>query len=1336
MTIPFRPAGPFRAGYRPGEPVVLPDLTVLPDPNRPPLLTADMLPNNRRMLDRLHQYDLNYAGQNFPAAFGSGLLGAVQSIGTVPADLARAAVTPGASLLEALLGGGPLTQRAFQSADAITGNDPNAPMAGVASTLGTLADPGILEGAVAGLKRGAPKVASSFLDILHDEVGSVPRKRGKAEAIRQAFDAAEAANPQTAFPKAPSQGVPSNPITTPPEQMSPVERELNSAIAGLAQAEQLKSQGMQLHPEAQAALNQRYQEALAAWNGTQGPPKTALTLSHFSPIKGLTTIDPAKAGTGSVVSGAERATGAKGAHYFIEGDGRRYEAAFDPKYSPSLTRYDVKGDFALYDTATDPDGLAAKYAGKNRKRFERELLSRGYDGFTNTDDSKQFKQTAVLLKPQTPVGARGPNPDIQSVVDRLGLKSSALPEVAAVDPARGKEMAGIYDKLVNEPNNPEVRSAYRAFVDETKAQFQALKDAGYRFEFVTQDPYKNSAEVMADLRNNKRLKVFKTPEGGHPLMTPEENDIFRAVHDAIGHGAGGYQFGPIGEENAFRKHLAMYSPEAQRAMATETRGQNSWVNFGPNSHLKMIERPFAEQKAALWPTEYLTDYGQMPPERVTGAAVRLDKTGETFAGAHHPDAWEAAGKAYGLTGEQMYHQHPGEHGFMTSTGRFLDENQALDFAKKNKLVPEGFNTDEGRLHTSDMVPSANPVKSQLEKKYGSDEALGVTRESEDDPHLLPNGDEYGVCTNCAAHVVEREGGKIVGWEEGTNKSAGLNRMMAGDGHDFAITHNGRYLVDPWAKAFAGYTDQTVFDLHDPADAAKVKELYGDPKEWKQRNIGHYSEWEPFNAKDPGRPVPAPGTMHEGDKGYDFKEVLKKQKAKPQPEGRFLTAPDGSIHGEIPLPADMGGGTLKGVIPPKEGVLPNGLAADRFFKNTFFKGVAGKKEGDITRLPMTRYGYETHNAIHDVEVDPAGNRTYRTNGKIVDPSRFHLAAEERYGLPPSGPVPEEMRHNAPIQTQIKRGPLSTTVEGGWSPPAVHTGGPLFDLSRLHELPNITAQSPFPQPPGPARENTLDYLAPVLRRITSPGYRQRALEGLQAGGAAWYNSEPLYQRFVSELGPVEGKKRFDLFQELMGATSPRARVPINIRLASNLFHKLMTGSEGPLFSLGNKAAEPGYGTLAMDTHLKKTRTVLETGAADPINDPKTARYAGALKGNYSGVPLDVHMAKNMKLVSSTGKKLDAPPSNAYGLLENLFVKEAARAGVAPAQYQAGAWIGNAGKSSHIANVDPFLKVFDDRIAATAKRMGQSKEKTLRDFINGSIPLWALGGLYAGGAGKESQ
>lgn len=271
----------------------------------------------------------------------------------------------------------------------------------------------------------------------------------------------------------------------------------------------------------------------------------------------------------------------------------------------------------VYDWAADPHGVvdvAQRIAAEHGVHgpgvasvAEQILAARGYAGYRAGPTVAMFEPVPVLA---------GANRDVLDVARRYreasGIVGQALPRVpAAVDRAAGEVMARSYERLVSKPNDPAVREAYRQFMDETRAQYKQLQDAGYTFEFVDTDPYKNSAEMLRDLRENKHLRVFKSEEGGHPILTPEENDIFRAVHDAIGHGQFGYQFGPRGEENAFRAHAELYSPLARRAMATETRGQNSWVNFGPHAGKPVKERPFAEQKAALWPEGLMGDYPEV-----------------------------------------------------------------------------------------------------------------------------------------------------------------------------------------------------------------------------------------------------------------------------------------------------------------------------------------------------------------------------------------------------------------------------------------------------------------------------------------------------------------------------------------------------------------------------------------------------------------------------------------------------------------------------------------------------------------------------------------------------
>ena len=84
------------------------------------------------------------------------------------------------------------------------------------------------------------------------------------------------------------------------------------------------------------------------------------------------------------------------------------------------------------------------------------------------------------------------------------------------------------------------------------------------------------------------------------------NDLFRAVHDAFGHGLEGSGFRATGEENAWQAHVRLFTGSAVAALTSETRGQNSWLNFGPygeqNRDAKIEDTIFADQKIGLMPS--------------------------------------------------------------------------------------------------------------------------------------------------------------------------------------------------------------------------------------------------------------------------------------------------------------------------------------------------------------------------------------------------------------------------------------------------------------------------------------------------------------------------------------------------------------------------------------------------------------------------------------------------------------------------------------------------------------------------------------------------------------
>lgn len=241
---------------------------------------------------------------------------------------------------------------------------------------------------------------------------------------------------------------------------------------------------------------------------------------------------------------------------------------------------------------------------------------------------------AGRLSDGTLVGAK-PDLNLRQVADdymlyQLGRRHVPPAEYVKADPVRGARIARAFEVMQHTPRLILVARCYLAFMFETRSQYQYLAQAGYTFEFypADRDPYPlGPRQSLLDLQNNRHMYVWPTTSGfgmgsndekypHNPLLLHALslrwggkpvtfNDLFRAVHDAFGHAAEGVGFRADGEENAWRIHSRMYTWPARRAMTTETRGQNSWVNFGPhgerNRQANQAETIYADQKVGLLP---------------------------------------------------------------------------------------------------------------------------------------------------------------------------------------------------------------------------------------------------------------------------------------------------------------------------------------------------------------------------------------------------------------------------------------------------------------------------------------------------------------------------------------------------------------------------------------------------------------------------------------------------------------------------------------------------------------------------------------------------------------
>jgi len=330
----------------------------------------------------------------------------------------------------------------------------------------------------------------------------------------------------------------------------------------------------------------------------------------------------------------------------------------DQHLVPEGSKFDIKsGQSKFLYEMIDPEQLAQPIDASGTKGIVARNISnlggdnvrpqRGRDG-RGRDQARSVAPTEDQGASRTPLegapiraGATGPDPAINAAAERYaetyGIPLARQSEYVRVDPERATRIAQAYEEMADDPTDPNVRDAYEDLARQTRNQYDALIDEGFEFDFYDSDtdPYDgNPYNAMRDLRSNKRMSVYGTYDGygtlddfyndiGDPnrVMLRDtglrwkdqlgreqivtNNDLFRAVHDAFGHGIEGAGFRARGEENAWQAHAKLFTGPALQALTSETRGQNSWLNYGPygeqNQGAGVLDTVFADQKMGLMP---------------------------------------------------------------------------------------------------------------------------------------------------------------------------------------------------------------------------------------------------------------------------------------------------------------------------------------------------------------------------------------------------------------------------------------------------------------------------------------------------------------------------------------------------------------------------------------------------------------------------------------------------------------------------------------------------------------------------------------------------------------
>jgi hypothetical protein len=170
-----------------------------------------------------------------------------------------------------------------------------------------------------------------------------------------------------------------------------------------------------------------------------------------------------------------------------------------------------------------------------------------------------------------------------------GRHSIAGLEHTQANPERGFRVAQAMRAAETAPETPKIRGSFEAMRQEVNRQhafMTAPKESGgmgLQHEVTDHDPYPDATHMAKDVAGGRIKTLSTAATGGHEYFSDEENDKFRAVHDVFGHAATGRGFSRHGEEAAYLSHRQMFPRKAQAALASETRGQNSFFNYGPTT---------------------------------------------------------------------------------------------------------------------------------------------------------------------------------------------------------------------------------------------------------------------------------------------------------------------------------------------------------------------------------------------------------------------------------------------------------------------------------------------------------------------------------------------------------------------------------------------------------------------------------------------------------------------------------------------------------------------------------------------------------------------------------
>lgn len=904
-----------------------------------------------------------------------------------------------------------------------------------------------------------------------------------------------------------------------------------------------------------------------------------------------------------------------------------------------------------------------------------------------------------------------------------------------LDPEHSKAIAQAFEEMPHAPDDPAVKASYDAMAKETRDQYRhIIEKTGLQVEPIPpgmKDPYAANPRLAAkDVAENNHLWFYPTesgfgtsPQGGidmatHPMMQPSgemlngkpllNNDLFRIVHDIFGHLKEGHGFRAAGEDNAWRSHAAMYSDLARPAMTTETRGQNSWVNFGPHGEANRIANGentvFADQKVGLLPEWVMRDRGSPEPWIV-----------------HH-------GGPNGFSQFDFNKIGAGEGNQAYGYGLYFAEHGPVSEWYQNQLAPRrdpllqnyGLTSEDGARMGIDLANSGGDAKALIKD---------LTDYIAENKALQANGDTSKATSN----IIERSQ-NMIKYLQDPNRFRGYRYQVA-------IDRPKEHFIE-WEKPFREQSPYVQEKLQPLLQEMKDRRAAALPEAISRK------ESQLASARTDSARARIQGELDKLKSDIDW-EGMSGQRLYEMAGQPAVSASEGHPKSTARL-RDMGiaglryldqnsrvaGGTAKSsnvvtfdaprmltrFSPPTEaeqvamamqGLKPQAPAGGQ----PSAPAIVGDRSKFVDpdtgmAIPGPAYTKEAQAINRDISQGPkgAGPMDLSTQGQVPDVMQQPL---ERY-VPPRG-IPARMVDA--MQNPAVRQGLEESMKAGAG---------VRDWYHTEPIRQEFLKTLGPEAGETAFAKYMDYVAATSPRSDVPTNIRNASYYYAGGDPATANPYPyghvaqnLHKQNITNLqqrgtwDPLQNPKPASFAENLRGNLEP-------VTVDTHAFR-----------NIGMRTGDPRF---------------LETTFTQKVNpntgpDSLASRYGEVDKKRGIVTFRPQQLLKEGRITMEEAQKIPAfwtskPKETEYGAAEQMFRDAANKVGMRPADSQAAAWAG-AGDMTGLGTVGThtFPELMNERITFTAKMRGEDPHKVLTDFITGKKPLLSIGGAAAIGGGAAA-